>query len=165
MSAKEEECRQKDDALRQKDEALRVKDEVIRTKDKSFRETVETLREKDEALRETAETLREKNANIQAQQADNQQLRDQLAVTPKVSWHTSLVCVFVHALFLAMVVCQQRYAPCTQAELWHSILYNMHSILMTPIVLQCLCFEDNPSGIEKTDESKQVFIFSDKTVH
>ena len=151
LSAKEEECRQKDDALRQKDNALRVKDEVIRMKDKS--------------LRETAKTLREKDATIRALQSDNQQLRDQLAVTPKVSWHTSLVCVFVHVLFLAMVVCQQRYAPCTQAELWHSILYNMHSILMTPIVLQCLCFEDNPSGIEKTDESKQVFIFSDKTVH
>ena len=57
LSAKEEECRQMSEAFRQKDEALR---------------------EKDEALMEKATTIR-------AQQADIQQLRDQLAVTPKVS--------------------------------------------------------------------------------
>ena len=36
--------------------------------------------------------IREKNATIQAQQAEIQQLRDQLAVSEQVSWHTSLVC-------------------------------------------------------------------------
>ena len=103
LSAKEEECRQKDEALRQKDEALqdalkeknevvKGKDEVISGKDKALWHLDEVIRanevvfaEKDEALREKDEALREKDATIQAQQADIQQLRDQLAVTPKVS--------------------------------------------------------------------------------
>ena len=74
LSAKEEECRQKDGALRQKDEALRQKDEALRQKDEALQDA---LKEKDEALRE-------KDATIQALQANIQQLRDQLAVTPKV---------------------------------------------------------------------------------
>ena len=68
LSAKEEEWRQKDDTLRQKDDALQ-----------------DALKEKDEALRQKDKALREKDATIQALQADIQQLRDQLAVTPKVS--------------------------------------------------------------------------------
>ena len=58
LSAKEEECRQKDEALR---------------------EAAETLRERDEALRETANALPKKDATIQTVLNENQQLRSQLA--------------------------------------------------------------------------------------
>ena len=68
LSAKEEECRQKDEVIREKDEALKEKDEVIREKDE----------EKDEVIRE-------KSATIRVQQAEIQQLRDQLAVSQKVT--------------------------------------------------------------------------------
>ena len=77
LSAKEEECRQKDEALqekekvlqtvlREKDLALRENDEALREKDKTL-QTV--LREKDEALqtalREKDEALREKDEALQ----------------------------------------------------------------------------------------------------
>ena len=64
LSAKEEECRQKDEVIREKDEALKEKDEVIRAKD---------------------EVISEKSVTIRGQQAKIQQLRDQLAVSQKVS--------------------------------------------------------------------------------
>ena len=57
LSAKKEECRQKDKVIKEKDEALKEKDGVIREKD---------------------EVIREKNKEIQ-------QLRDQPAVSEKVS--------------------------------------------------------------------------------
>ena len=103
LSAKEEECRQKDEALRQKDEALRQKDEalqdalkekdevikgkdeVISGKDKALWHLDEVIRANEVVFAEKDEALREKDAAIQALQADIQQLRDQLAVTPKVS--------------------------------------------------------------------------------
>ena len=99
LSAKEEECRQNSEALKEKDEALRKKDEVLREtanalgdKNMALKEKDEVIRVKDKALKESDEasrqkdvTLREKDATIRAQQADIQRLRDQLAVTPKVS--------------------------------------------------------------------------------
>ena len=103
LSAKEEECRQKDDTLRQKDEALRQKDEalqdalkekdevikgkdeVISGKDKALWHLDEVMRANEVVFAEKDEALREKDATIQMLQADIQQLRDQLAVTPKVS--------------------------------------------------------------------------------
>ena len=103
LSAKEEECRQKDDTLRQKDETLRQrddalqdalkekdevikgKDEVISGKDKVLWHLDEVIRANEVVFAEKDEALREKDAAIQALQADIQQLRDQLAVTPKVS--------------------------------------------------------------------------------
>ena len=45
-------------------------------------------RQKDESNREKDEVIREKSATIRAQQAEIQQLRDQLAVSHKMSWHT-----------------------------------------------------------------------------
>ena len=81
LSAKEEECRQKDDTLRQKDDTLRQKDEALRQKDEALRQKDEALQD---ALKEKDEALRKKDATIRVLQADNQQLRDQQAVTPKV---------------------------------------------------------------------------------
>ena len=57
LSAKKEECRQKDEMIKEKDEVIKEKDEVIR----------------------------EKSATIRAQQAEIQRLRDQPAVSQKVS--------------------------------------------------------------------------------
>ena len=45
----------------------------------------EECRQKDKALKEKDEVIREKAAIIQAQQAEIQRLRDQLAVSQKVS--------------------------------------------------------------------------------
>ena len=64
LSAKEEECRRKNEVIKEKDEVIKEKDEVIKGKD---------------------EVMREKSASIRAQQAEIQQLRDQLAVSQKVS--------------------------------------------------------------------------------
>ena len=64
LSAKEGECRQKDEVIREKDEALKEKDNVIRAKD---------------------EVISEKSATIRAKQAEIQRLRDQPAVSQKVS--------------------------------------------------------------------------------
>ena len=106
LSAKEEECRQKDEVIIEsnkvmslKDEALKQKDVVMREirqqvaakeaesrqKDENNREKDASLWLKDEALKEKEEEVRKKNATIQTQQAEIQQLRDQLAVSPQVS--------------------------------------------------------------------------------
>ena len=78
LSAKEEECRQKDEVIREKDEALKVKDVVIREKD-------EALKEKDNVIRANNEVISEKSTTIRTKQAEIQRLRDQLAVSQKVS--------------------------------------------------------------------------------
>ena len=97
LSAKEEECRQKDELIREKDEALKDKDGVIREKDEALKEKARVIREKDEALkkkdrviREKDEALkkkygviREKSATNLAQQA--KRLSDHLAVSQQVS--------------------------------------------------------------------------------
>ena len=92
LSAKEEECRQKDEVIREKDEVIRLKDKAFKEsavalgkKNEALRERDEVIRAKDKSLRESDEALREKDATIRVLQADIQQLRDQLAVTPKVS--------------------------------------------------------------------------------
>ncbi len=106
LSAKEEECRQKDEVIREnsnvislKGEALKAKEYLVseiqqqlaakeaegRQKVESSREKDESLWRKDEALKEKEEEVRKKNATIQTQQAEIQQLRDQLAVSPQVS--------------------------------------------------------------------------------
>ena len=89
LSAKEEECRQKDealqDALKEKDEVIKGKDEVISGKDKALWHLDEVIRANEVVFAEKDEALREKDAAIRAQQANIQQLRDQPAVTSKVS--------------------------------------------------------------------------------
>ena len=59
LSAKEEECRQKDKVIREMDGALAMKDDVIKEKDGVIWEKDEALREKDEALKENDKALRE----------------------------------------------------------------------------------------------------------
>jgi len=78
LSAKEEECRRKNEVIKEKDEVIKEKDEVIKEKD-------EVIKEKDEVIKGKDEVMREKSASIRAQQAEIQQLRDQLAVSQKVS--------------------------------------------------------------------------------
>ena len=113
LSVKEEECRQKDELIKEKDEALKEKDGVIGQKDKVIREKDKALSLKDEDLRgiqqklsakeaegrHSEEVVRLKSATIQeqqaeilqlryqmtAQQAEIQWLRDQPAVSQKVS--------------------------------------------------------------------------------
>ena len=115
LLAKEEECRQKDEVIRVKEVVIRVKDKALRessdalsVRDEALRETSAALIKKYEALREASTALREKNkalrvmdaavrekdtticigallADIQVQQTNIRQLRDQPAVTPKVS--------------------------------------------------------------------------------
>ena len=64
LAAKEAECKRKDESNRKKDGVIR---------------------EKDESLKEKDNVIREKAATIQAQQAEIKRLRDQLAVSQKVS--------------------------------------------------------------------------------
>ena len=71
LSAKEEECRQKD--------------EVIRKNDVVIREIHQQLAAKEEECKRKDEVVREKSATVQAQHAEIQRLRDQLAVLQKVS--------------------------------------------------------------------------------
>ena len=78
LSAKEEECRRKNEVIKEKDEVIKEKDEVIKEKD-------EVIKEKDEVIKGKDEVMREKSASIRTQQAEIQQLRDQLAVSQKVS--------------------------------------------------------------------------------
>ena len=70
LSAKEEECRQKDEVIREKDEALRKKDEALK-------EEEEVLRKKDEALKEKEEALRGNDIVMRTMQADIEQLRSE----------------------------------------------------------------------------------------
>ena len=106
LSAKEEECRQKDEVIRENSEVISLKDEALkqkdvlmseirqqlaakeakcRQKDEINRDKDEALWLKDEALKEKEEEVQRKSATIRAQQAEIQQLRDQLAVPQQVS--------------------------------------------------------------------------------
>ncbi len=99
LSAKEEECRQKDEVISKnrkvitlKNEALKEKDVVmceirqqLAAKEEECRQKDESNREKDEALKEKDEVIRRKTAIVQTQQAEIQRLRDQLAVPQQVS--------------------------------------------------------------------------------
>ena len=106
LSAKEEECRQKDEVIRENSEVISLKDEALkqkdvlmseiwqqlaakeakcRQKDEINRDEDEALWLKDEALKEKEEEVRRKSETIRAQQAEIQQLRDQLAVPQQVS--------------------------------------------------------------------------------
>ena len=106
LSAKEEECRQKDEVIKEKDETLKEKDGLIREKDAALSLKDEDLRgiqqqlvvkeaecrHSEEVIRQRSATTREWQAGfpqlrdqMAAQQAEIQQLRDQPAVSQKVS--------------------------------------------------------------------------------
>ena len=92
LSAKEEQCRQQEEALWKADEALRQKEEVIRGKndvilgkDEALRHLDALLCERDEALTEKDAMSRTQQDTIRAQQAEVEQLRNQLAVAQQVS--------------------------------------------------------------------------------
>ena len=103
LSAKEEEWSQKDEVIKEKDEALKEKDEVIGEKDKALSLKDEDLRGIRQQLvanyaecRRSEGIVREKSATIREQQTEILQLRDRLAVSQKVSLHTSIT---VHICF------------------------------------------------------------------
>ena len=86
LSAKEEECRQKDEALKERDvviseirQQLAAKEAECTQKDGINRDKDESLWLKDEALKEKEEEVRKKSATIQAQEDEIQQLRYQMA--------------------------------------------------------------------------------------
>ena len=85
LSAKEEECRRKNEVIKEKDEVIKEKDEVIKEKDEVIKKKDEVIKEKDEVIKGKDEVMREKSASIRTQPAEIQQLRDQLAVSQKVS--------------------------------------------------------------------------------
>ena len=80
LSAKEEECRQKDEVIKENSKAIKVKDKQLAAKEAE-------CRMKDKRNREKDEVIGEKTATIRAQQAEIQrlQLKDQLAVSQQVS--------------------------------------------------------------------------------
>ena len=89
LSAKEEECRQKDEVIRGRDEALK---EIMRTMQADIEqlrsENIEIQHQmaaKEEECRHKDGIVREKSATIRAQQAEIQRLRGQPAVPQKVS--------------------------------------------------------------------------------
>ena len=77
LSAKEEECRQKDKELCKKNDALREKDEVIQSKVDVIEGKDKALWHLDEVIRENDKALKEKDIIIRTLQAENQQLRNQ----------------------------------------------------------------------------------------
>ena len=78
LSAKEQECREKDEALKEKDVLMNEVQQQLAAKETE-------CRQKDKAISEKDEVVRKKSATIQALQAEIQQLRDQPAVSLKVS--------------------------------------------------------------------------------
>ena len=105
LRSQEEECRQKDEALKEKDVLIseirkqlavkeaecRLKNEIYREMSRSLRLREDAIRNKDEVIRKKDEALKEKEAvkkksvTIREQQAGFLQLRDQPAVSQKVS--------------------------------------------------------------------------------
>ena len=92
LSAKEKECRQKDEAMKEKDAALKEKDIAMRAMQADIQQLRsqnsvlhQQLAAKEAEVRQSEEVVREKNATIQAQQAEIQRLRDQPAMSLKVS--------------------------------------------------------------------------------
>ena len=92
FSAKEEECRQKDEAMKEKDAALKENVIVTRVMQADIQQLRsqnsvlhQQLAAKEAEVRQSEEVVREKSPTIQAQQAEIQRLRDQPAVSLKVS--------------------------------------------------------------------------------
>ena len=99
LFAKEEECRQKDEVIKEKDEVIKRKDEVIKEKDEALTEKDKALSLKDEDLRgirqqlaakeaehrHSEEVVRQKSPATREGQTEFPQLRDEMAVSQKVS--------------------------------------------------------------------------------
>ena len=92
LSAKEEECRQQAEVIKEKDEALSLKNEDLRGIRRQLAAKEGECRHRDGVVREKSATIREQQTEIQhlrdqmaAQQAETQRLRDQPAVSQKVS--------------------------------------------------------------------------------
>ena len=83
LSAKEEECRQKDEVIKENDKALREREQALREKD-------DALRVNDKALREREEALKKKDIIIRMVKADNQQLRSENNRTIEIEKETAL---------------------------------------------------------------------------
>ena len=64
LSAKEEECRQKDEVIREKDKTLKEKDGVIREKDEDLKGKDGVIREKDEDLKKKDGVIRAKDEDL-----------------------------------------------------------------------------------------------------
>ena len=74
LSAKEEECRQKDEVIREKEEALRVKDEVVRERMKALGQKEQVIREREEALRKKYEEVTEKGKALGQKEEANREI-------------------------------------------------------------------------------------------
>ena len=92
LSAKEDECRQQAKVITEKDKALSLKDENLRGIRQQLAAKEAESRRRDGVNREKSATIREQQTEIQrlrdqmaAQQAEIQRLRDQPAVSQKVS--------------------------------------------------------------------------------
>ena len=92
LSAKEEECRQQAKVITEKDKALSLKDEDLRGIRQQLAAKEGECRHRDGVVREKSATIREQQTEIKclrdqmaAQQAETQRLRDQPAVSHKVS--------------------------------------------------------------------------------
>ena len=92
LSAKEDECRQQAKVITEKDKALSLKDEDLRGIRQQLAAKEAESRRRDGVNREKSATIREQQTEIQrlrdqmaAQQAEIQRLRDQPAVSQKVS--------------------------------------------------------------------------------
>ena len=84
LSAKEKECRRKNEAIRERDAALAMKDEVIQSKvdvikgkDEALQHLHRVIIEKDEVISERDEALRGNDIVMRTMQADIEQLRSE----------------------------------------------------------------------------------------
>ena len=87
IKEKDEVIREKDEVIKEKDEVIREKDEVIKEKDEVNREKDEVIKEKDEVIREKDEALKKKDIVVRTMQADIQQLRSQNTRASEICQH------------------------------------------------------------------------------
>ena len=92
LSAKEEDCRQKDEVLRKNEEVIREKEEALRKKDDELTEKCSIIQalqnniQKQQSLnRAQRSAMQQQQDTIRDQQAENERLRCQLAVAEQVS--------------------------------------------------------------------------------
>ena len=79
LSGKEEECREKAKLIKEKDEVIREKDTTLSLKDEDLKSIRQELATKSAECRRSGRVVRQKSATIREQQAEIQQLRDQMA--------------------------------------------------------------------------------------
>ena len=86
LSAKEEECRQKDEALQS---ALKEKDKALQHRGEALAERDAAIQEQQASNQAQQDTIQVQQDTIEAQQAEIEQLRKQPAVAKQVSCHIS----------------------------------------------------------------------------